>query len=197
MKRYLRAASREFTEWSDSLISSLPGRLGGIMRVRNFKRKVKKSGNNIYIEEGVRITGGENIEVGDNLRIMRHSSLCANDGGVLKMGNNISINSNTCIGAANGGEIIIGDNVLIAQNVVLRASDHASARVDIPIIQQGHTGGRIIVGKDVWISANAMITKDVNIGDHSIVAAGAVVTKDVEPFSVVGGVPAKLINKRA
>jgi galactoside O-acetyltransferase len=86
--------------------------------------------------------------------------------------------------------------VLIAQNVVLRASDHEYSDIDIPINQQGHTGGQIIIGNDCWIGANAVIARNVKIGDHSIVAAGAVVTKDVEPFAIVGGVPAKLIRKR-
>ena len=112
------------------------------------------------------------------------------------MGDNISSNSNTCIGAANGGEIIIKNNVLIANNVVIRATDHAFESVKKPIIKQGHNGGKIVIGEDCWICANVVITKGVIIGDHSVVAAGSVVTKDVEPFSVVGGCPAKLIRKR-
>lgn len=160
-----------------------------------IKKLMKKSGKNISLGVGVTIKGYKNIEMGSNITIMEYSRLYAEDA-VLTLGNNIGINSNTTIDASCGGNITIGDNVIIAQNVVLRASNHKYNDIDIPIIQQGHTGGQIIVGNDCWIGANAVITPNVKIGDHSIVAAGAVVTKNVESFSIVGGVPAKLIRKR-
>ena len=126
---------------------------------------------------------------------MHHSLLYAHNG-FLQIGNNVSINSNTQLGAADNGKIIIGNNVLIGPNVVLRASNHVHNSSEIPMIEQGHTGGEIIVEDDVWIAANCVITRNVKIGAHSIVAAGAVVTRDVEPYSIVGSEPAKLIRKR-
>jgi galactoside O-acetyltransferase len=90
----------------------------------------------------------------------------------------------------------IGADCLIGQNTVLRASDHEYKAIDVPIINQGRTGGKIVVEDDVWIGANVVVTRNVCIGAHSVVAAGAVVTKDIEPYSIVGGVPAKLIGKR-
>ena len=86
--------------------------------------------------------------------------------------------------------------MLIAQNVVLRASDHEFKSIEVPIIKQGHTGADILICDDCWIGANAVITRNVTIGKHSIVAAGAVVTKDVKPFSIVAGIPARCIKKR-
>ena len=136
------------------------------------------------------------MEIGSNILILRYSNLRANHGGYLKIGNNIVVNSNACIDASREGRLIIGNDVLIAQNVVIRASDHAIDRTDIPISQQGHSRGEIIIGDGAWICANAVITKDVKIGEHSIVAAGAVVTKDVPPYSIAAGVPAKVIKKR-
>jgi acetyltransferase-like isoleucine patch superfamily enzyme len=56
--------------------------------------------------------------------------------------------------------------------------------------------GSVKIGNDVWIGANAVIFDDVTIGDGAVIAAGAIVTKDVEPYAVVGGVPAKMIKKR-
>ena len=106
------------------------------------------------------------------------------------------MNTNCCISAAEKGEIIIGKNVLIAQNVVIRASNHNFTNLALPINKQGHTPGIIIIGDDCWIAANAVITSGVVIGSHSIVGAGAVVTSDIEPYSVIGGVPARLIKKR-
>jgi galactoside O-acetyltransferase len=114
---------------------------------------------------------------------MRFNCFYAHDGSI-ELGSDVSINSNTQIGAADGGKIIIGDHVIIGPNVVLRASDHAHNRVDVPINVQGHTGGEIIIENDVWICA------------HSIIAAGSVVTSNVEPYSVFAGVPAKLLRKR-
>jgi acetyltransferase-like isoleucine patch superfamily enzyme len=56
--------------------------------------------------------------------------------------------------------------------------------------------GNVKIGNDVWIGANAVIFDDVTIGDGAVVAAGAIVTKDVEPYTIVGGIPAKIIRKR-
>jgi galactoside O-acetyltransferase len=117
-------------------------------------------------------------------------------GGWINIGDNFSMNTNSCIDAADNGKITIGDDVIIAQNVVLRASDHEHSSLEIPIKNQGHTGGEIIVDNGVWIGANVVITRNVKLGKHCIVAAGAVVVKDVEPYTIVGGVPAKLIKRR-
>ena len=178
----------------DFVLSFFPGYFGRIVRRISIKPRVKKCGKGLILGTGVTITGHDNIEFGNNVSIMSRSYLHA-DHAVLRFGNNVSINSNTCLDAT-GGEIVIGDNVLIAQNVVFRASDHGYENVDIPIIQQKSNGGKILVGDGCWIGANSVITRNVTIGEHSIVGAGAVVTKDVESFSIVGGVPARLIRKR-
>lgn len=177
------------------LIAAFPGRIGRCIRYWVLRITLKKCGSNVKVDEGVRITGRRNIVLGNNVSVMRHSSLYAHDG-ALRIGSNVSINSNCCIAPANGGSVLIGDNVLIAQNVVIRAADHGHESIDIPIIRQGHRGGKIVIEEDVWIAANAVILRDVTIGAHSIVGAGAVVTRDVEAYSVVGGVPARLIRKR-
>jgi len=196
MLRVFKVIFDEILFMADFVASRFPGRAGFVLRQAFFKIRVKKSGKNLRVGIGVEIKGGENICVGSNINIMKYTSFYANDKGKIRVGDNIGINSNTCIGAANGGEIIIKNNVIIANNVVIRAADHAFESVKKPIIKQGHNGGKIVIGDDCWICANVVITKDVTIGDHSVVAAGSVVTHDVEPFSVVGGNPAKLIQKR-
>ena len=106
------------------------------------------------------------------------------------------MNFNVMINADCGGYIEIRDNVLLGPNVVIRASNHAYSRTDIPIKQQGHIAGRIILHEDVWLGANVVILPNVEIGKGSIVAAGSVVTKNVGDYSIVGGVPAELIEMR-
>lgn len=116
-----------------------------------------------------------------------------------KMGSNCRINENVFIMGA-----YIGDNVLIAPNVSIMRGQKNFERTDIPMIDQGGTGYRenvsedniVIIEDDVWIGRNAIIMENITIGTGSIIAAGAVVTKSVPSFAIVGGVPAKLIKYR-
>ncbi|MDA0709715.1 MAG: acyltransferase [bacterium] len=94
------------------------------------------------------------------------------------------------------GPLTIGNEVAVAAHVVFASVGHGYDRIDIPMVQQKSQTREIIVEDDVWIGANAVIIGGVRIGAHSIVGAGAVVTHDVEPYSVVGGTPARLIRKR-
>lgn len=92
--------------------------------------------------------------------------------------------------------ITLGNNVLLAAGVRMITRKHGFADVERPMSEQGYTNAPIIVEDDVWIGFQAVILPGVTIGRGSIVGAGAVVTKDVEPYSVVGGVPAHLIRTR-
>ena len=111
-------------------------------------------------------------------------------------GFNASINSNVMINARGLGEIKIGENVLIGPNVVLRSNNHNFSEISQPISKQGMKGGKIIIDNDVWIGSNVVILPNINIGRGSIIGAGAVVTSNVQSYSIVGGVPAKEIGKR-
>jgi acetyltransferase-like isoleucine patch superfamily enzyme len=92
--------------------------------------------------------------------------------------------------------LTIGRNVLVAHNASLIAEDHGFASRRIPIRQQPKTRGPVVVGDDVWIGCGARVLKGVTIGTGAIVAAGAVVTHDVPPYAIVGGVPARVIAMR-
>ena len=111
-----------------------------------------------------------------------------NYGKNIKIGKNVFINFN-CTFLDLGG-IIIEDNVLIAPNVSLLSEGHPTD----PHKRQSLVPGLVHIKKNVWIGANATILPGVTIGENSIVAAGAVVTKDVPDNSVVGGIPAKTIK---
>lgn len=122
--------------------------------------------------------------------------LFANGDGRIEIGDRVSLNSNVAIDAAERGVIKIGSDVLMGSNVVIRASDHATAESDRPIGQQGHAASTIVIGDDVWLGANVVVVGGVTIGEHSVIGAGAVVTRDVEPYSLAVGVPARRIADR-
>ncbi|NOR46111.1 MAG: acyltransferase [Candidatus Delongbacteria bacterium] len=110
----------------------------------------------------------------------------------ISIGSECQINENVFIQGAK-----IGDHVMIAPNAAILTSTHNFSRTDIPMIHQGSTKEIIpTIENDVWIGRNVIVLPGVKIGQGSIVAAGAVVTKDVEEYSIMGGVPAKLIRKR-
>ena len=107
----------------------------------------------------------------------------------IRIGRNVFINSG-CRFQDQGG-ITIGDGVLIGHNVVLATLNH-----DIDPEKRGMMHpSPISIGDNVWIGANATVLPGVTIGDGAIIAAGAVVTKNVEEKTIVGGVPARLIKK--
>lgn len=111
------------------------------------------------------------------------------------MGQNSSIAHNCTISGENVG-IRIGQNVMIAPNVVIIAFNHGFKNLDIPMTLQGKVEEPILIEDDVWISANCTITKGVKIGKGSIIGSNSMVNKDIPPYSVVGGVPAKIIKSR-
>ncbi|MCB9079909.1 MAG: acyltransferase [Anaerolineaceae bacterium] len=114
--------------------------------------------------------------------------------GEIEIGDNCSINP-FCVIYGHGG-VKIGNDVLIATHTVIIPSNHNFSSLDRPIRLQGNTSKGIIIEDDVWIGAGCKILDGVIIGKSSIVAAGSVVNKSIEPYSIVGGVPAKLIRKR-
>jgi acetyltransferase-like isoleucine patch superfamily enzyme len=109
-------------------------------------------------------------------------------------GKNITIGENVFINSGcrfqDQGGIFIGDGTLIGHNVVLATLNHGFSPSD----RSTTYPTPIKIGNNVWISANATIIPGVTVGDNAIIAAGAVVTKDVPENAVVGGVPAKLIK---
>ena len=111
------------------------------------------------------------------------------------VGNNTFINHNCCIWAAPEAKIIIGSDVLFGPNVVVSASNHGTSRLDLIRVQPG-LDEDIEIGDDVWIGANSIITAGVKIGRGCVVGAGSVVTKDLPPYSVCAGLPAKVLRFR-
>ena len=109
----------------------------------------------------------------------------------------VIIGDRTLIGMSNTiiGPITIGNNVIFAQNIVASALNHQYRDVAVPIVNQPILTAPIIIEDDCWIAANAVITAGVTIGKHSVIAAAAVVTKNIPPYSVAVGNPAKVIKQ--
>ena len=93
------------------------------------------------------------------------------------------------------GPVTIGNHVNLAQGITVTALNHNFSDSNKRIDEQGVTTNPVVIEDDIWIGANAVILPGVTIGSHSVVAAGAVVTKDVPPHSLVAGVPAKIIKQ--
>ncbi|MGZ3837357.1 MAG: acyltransferase [Flavisolibacter sp.] len=109
----------------------------------------------------------------------------------------VIIGDETRIGMGNViiGPVTIGNAVIFAQNVVLSGLNHGYEDIALPISKQKETTAPILVEDECWIGANAVITAGVTVGKHSVVAAGAVVTKDIPPYSVAVGNPARVIKR--
>ncbi|GAB3718254.1 hypothetical protein GCM10027592_61000 [Spirosoma flavus] len=108
----------------------------------------------------------------------------------------VEIGNNTLVGIGNVviGPVTIGNNVILAQHVVLSGLNHVYEDVKLPIRDQPVTMHRITVEDDCWIGANVTITAGVTIGRHAVVAGGSVVTRDVSPYTIVGGNPARILK---
>jgi acetyltransferase-like isoleucine patch superfamily enzyme len=109
----------------------------------------------------------------------------------------VIIGDDTRIGIHNTiiGPVTIGNHVNLAQGITVTALNHNFKDTSLRIDEQGFSTKPIVIEDDVWIGANAVILPGVTIGKHVVVAAGAVVTKDVPDNTIVGGVPAKEIKK--
>ena len=197
--KILQIIVEEIDEWFRFIfIDNVPGRIGIFLRRIYWAGRFFQSGS-FRIERGCLIKSPGNMSIGDGVIIKHNCCLYANNSGRIKIGERAGINSGAILGASDHGEIFIGNNVLIGPNVVFRASNHRFVQKDIPVKEQGHTKGRIIVEDDVWIGANAVILAGVTIGKGAVIGAGAVVTRDMPSYSLACGVPARVIkeNNRA
>ena len=130
---------------------------------------------------------GANLQVGPGVKIFNP--------GMVSVGDDCFIGAGTRMYAWNEW-ITVGNQVLVAADVLIMTRNHQHVNLDIPIAEQGYVNAPITIKDDVWIGFRAIILAGVTIGRGSIIASNAVVTKDVEPYSIVGGVPARLISRR-
>ena len=179
-------------------------------------RGITNHGRNVSISPQAIIKGGNRIRLSNNVMIERDVMLIVDDpnsfieigadtclfyhcmlstcGGWIRIGNNCTVNSFAVL-YGHGG-LDIGGGVRISAHVVIVPMNHIFKNPAIPIWMQGETRKGIKIEDDVWIGAGAKILDGVTIGKGSVIGAGAVVTRDIPPYSVAVGVPAKVIKKR-
>ncbi len=109
----------------------------------------------------------------------------------------IGDNSGIGINAKIYGEVCIGNNVMMGPDCVIYTRNHEYSNINIPMNEQGFSKSKkVVIGDDVWICGQVIILPGVTVGNHSIIGAGSVVTKDVPPFAIVAGNPAKVVKYR-
>ena len=152
---------------SDSLYSL------GSKKIRYFicKGLFGKTGKNVNIEHGAFFGSGRDIEIDDF--------------------SGLGINCRV------SGPLKIGMYCMMGPDVMIYTANHEIGRLDIPMVLQGETPKkRVVLEDDVWVGARAIILPGITIHKGAIIGAGAVVTKDVPPYAIVGGNPAKIIKYR-
>jgi acetyltransferase-like isoleucine patch superfamily enzyme len=171
------------------------------IRRGNFCRKKVSLGKTITIGDNVEINAlsKSGVSIGDNVSILKGTIIeCT---GVIRelgegliIGNNVGIAQNCFIQVR--GKVVIGDNVIFGPNVSIFSENHCFSDPEMPVSMQGVSRKGVTVEEGAWIGTRAVILDGVNIGKNSIVAAGSIVTKDVPPYTIVGGIPARIIKNR-
>ena len=159
-------------EYLGTFLRSLPGVEGFVLRYLLYRALFERLDGFCYVYPGARLSHTYGIRAGRNLMI---------NAGAFIYGR---------------GGLSFGDHVMIGPNVVIVSSQHRFDDPRIEMVFQGHQAAFVTIGSDVWIGANAVILPGVTVADGTVVSAGAVVTRDTEPYSIVGGVPAAKIGMR-
>jgi acetyltransferase-like isoleucine patch superfamily enzyme len=136
---------------------------------------------------------GNNVSFAKNCIIEMSGAIRAL-GETLEIGDNVGIASNAFLGIR--GKVSIGENTICGPYLSIHSENHNFDDFDTPIRRQGETRKGISIGRDCWMGAKVTILDGVTIGDGCIIAAGAVVNKDLPPYSIAGGVPAKVLKTR-
>ncbi len=164
----------------------------------NFCSKIS-CGRSVTIDNNVKINAlsKDGINIGNNVSILNNTIIdCIgvfnNIGEGLTIGNNVGIAQNCFIQVR--ASVSIGNDVIFGPNVSIFSENHLYENTNMPIRKQGVSRIGVIIEEGVWIGTRAVVLDGVTIGKNSVIAAGSVVNKNVPPYTVYGGVPAKLIK---
>lgn len=152
-------------------------------------------GDNVVFEAGVMVFHPDHIKLGNNVYVGHQTILKAYHRNTLEIGDNSWIGQQCFIHSAGG--VSIGRTVGIGPGVRIISSSHSDEGSDVPIMLGELTFGEVIIEDDCDIGTGAIVLPGVRIGRGSQIGAGAVVAKDIPPYSVAAGVPAKVIRSRS
>lgn len=165
----LKTLRYELTLWVGHLLKSIPGRTGVLLR-------------NLLLP----YEHGAGVRVWDNVHLDHPSRL--------RVGDNTSISRGTIINCS--GYVNIGSNVLIGPNVTMYSQNHIFEDRSKLIVEQGYVRKKPVIEDDVWIASNVVILPGVTVGKGAVIAGGSIVTKNVPPYAICAGSPAKPIRYR-
>jgi len=165
------------------------------LRLMFTKNRLGKCGDKVFIDKNVEfLRFPKNIDIGSNVMIKEGTRICScNENAKISIGVNTTIGYHNFIFASD--KIEIGENCLIAPFVYIVDSNH-QIKKDQLINRQANVTAPIKIGNDVWIASNVTILRGVTIGDGAVIAANSVINKDVPPYMIYGGTPAKKIGER-
>lgn len=169
--------------------------------ISNFFSEV---GKDTWFEYKVNTRGGQNIKIGSNCLFFRGTIIDAWNiyngkqySPHIRIGNNCSFGAYSQITACS--KIVIGDNLLTGAYVIISDNNHGNFKIDDlkfgPRKRNLESKGEVVIGNNVWLGDKVAVLSGVHIGDGVVVAANAVVTKDVPPYTLVAGVPARIIKR--
>ncbi|WP_420208911.1 acyltransferase [Candidatus Electronema sp. JC] len=155
-------------------------------------------GDNVMLDDYVFLSfrgeAEQSIRLGSNVLIGRYSQVRAR-GGEIQLADNVSIGAFCYLGTAS--KLIVDEHCLFGGNCFIGGVQHGFSDPSRPIAEQPLVDrGGIVIGRDVWIGAHAVVNDGVRIGDGAVIGANAMVTKDIPPFAVAAGIPAKVISQR-
>lgn len=196
---------------------SIPLSIGRRLRQSTYHLILGRLGLGVTIETSVLLRGAQTIELGNEVNIDRYVALdCDSPGSRLIFGNVSTVSQGTQITPAGGttsigdrtwigpyvciggpGNIRIGKDCMIASHCAIYANNHIFDDPTRPINQQGVTTQGISIGDDCWLGTGVKVLDGVTIGKGSVIGAGSVVTKNIPPYSVAVGVPARVIKNRS
>lgn len=201
-----------------SLFGGLPGSLGLFLRHRFYPILFGEVGKKVVFGHHVTLRSPRRIKIGNNVVIDDYAvlSMRGSDEQTIRIGNGVLIGRGSQIKTRSGSiyiddfanissgchigsthELYIGKYCLIAGGCYIGGVQHGFDRSDVPIVQQEiKLKNGLRIGDDVWLGANVVVNDGTAIGQGAVIGAGSVVTKNIPPYSVAAGVPAKVIKER-
>lgn len=200
------------------LFGQVPGMLGLFSRQIFYRPLFKRMGKGIIIGRNVSLRHTGKISLGKSCVIDEYCMLSAqgDENSSITLGNEVLLGRDTVVSTRNGTieigdysnigascrlgtteRLKLGKHVLIAAYCYIGGAQHRFDRLDVPIIRQGYTQkGGVVIEDDVWLAADVKVVDGVTIGEGAVIGAGSVVTKDIPPYAVAVGIPAKVRGSR-